>query len=46
MNISYMNPGFEKMIESIMMFQTEGESPLSLFVLSVQKTEREISLLN
>lgn len=27
MNITFVNPGFEKMIESIMMFQTEGESP-------------------
>lgn len=28
MNITYVNPGFEAMIDSIMLFQSDGETPL------------------
>jgi hypothetical protein len=28
MNITYVNPGFQAMIDSIMLFQTNGETPL------------------
>ena len=28
MNITYVNPGFQAMIDSIMLFQTDGETPL------------------